>query len=388
MEYNELLNMFVVLTPFNNIYFLLGMDRLKPDDPEKLENLDLSACFLVDNDHIVRFKILDNPNRIMFFLKTQNCKSNCAFDKVGIINSNLKTNGMCSLPAEGSSDFSTVATNEDGSEVFSIKAKKESWELCFNVVSIKSNKNNTKMFHKFKGIIKFPSFNEIENAPVGLCYAYLKNLLIISCETGKIFLFKVTITENDSKKPQVKLEKIAQNDFFTEQGEGLYRNSFRNFILSYDHEYVITRTRHSAIHVLKLSEKDLKPNRIFESTGTIVHINLSLNGRFLLQCGTFFSSVAMIDLSTIDKESFGENSPNFLVRARMKADESSRENGDKQTVLSKKLETYLPKDDQQENENDWYQEMERKRIYMKTIREQQQQRLHREREKIQDFGNN
>lgn len=282
--------------------------------------------------------MLDDQYSLMLFLRSRNSKSKSLFDRVAIVDIDLDICGCCPVSAQGSDDFGTVSANENGRELISISENRGKWKLLFNMIIIKTDhEEEKKIFYGRNCTVEFPKENKILKAPVALCYAYLKDLLIVSCESGNMYICKVLKSEVESKKPKVTLDEKACVDLFPEQGEGLLRDSFRKFILSWDQKCLIGLTRLSVIKIMRLKKKSVSVIRQIDPMGTVVQINLSLNGRFLMQCGTFFTSVVMFDLAQVREESFGENGQNCLTRARDKATKEGKKNGDGQSSMQAKF---------------------------------------------------
>jgi hypothetical protein len=327
----------VVLSSANQLYNISPLENLEKGKITTFNDSNLADIFDLKDFDILKFDVLDCKSRLLLYLKPFEIKNRIKFERIAILDLDLNILDRPLLESSGIESFSTVAPNENGEEIFTIVIKKNKKKYDWNLVLHQLSAENGPVITK-KNIVEFNETEDFKEMPKALCYAYKKNQLFMSCNTGDLYLYDINrVSSNDkkSKKPKIELE-LKKTFEFIEKEKFFLDNYFQKLILNWDQNYLIGLTKFSEIQILEYKSDNLKCVKTIKPHSTINEIIMSSNGRYLMTCGFFFDSVQRFDLSTLDDKSFGENCENYFKRISDNATEERRDLAKGQTVISTK----------------------------------------------------
>ena len=142
-------------------------------------------------------------------------------------------------------------------------------------------------------------------------------VVILGELNGNLHLFELKLDNNKYCLIYKDSYKALTKKLFNEgeEHDAIWENDFAiQMIKSHDHKFVFIRTLMSKIIILKINYNSMKFEiiKVFEEIYNFKEMRLTPDGKNLIVGGDLVSSYMSIDLSDIDKESFGEGNEDYL----------------------------------------------------------------------------
>lgn len=300
---------------------------------ENKEITDIKNYFNINEFTIIKFRILKCQNRLLLYLKKDDCENKKIKYNYGAIvdlEQNIKFKGL--VAGYGVQEDNNICTNFDGSLVFSVFLKEK---LYFVANTIKSE--NHQFMNEKKHNLSLKEFeDEEEEIPPAMCFSEKESFLFVADRKGWVFTYFID--------PKVNKRNLQLEVHFPEleipKNEDYEKDYIEEMLVNWDQNYLICRTQHSRILIYKIEKKKLGFVKEYQFNNKLHQMTLSKNGRFLAVCGFFFESIGRIDLSSIDGASFGDQCYDLIKYEESRASEEGKKNANAMKDRYDKIKCY------------------------------------------------